>query len=180
MGGRGFRIARELSGLVAVSLARPVVVVGAESAVGDGCGRDAARAPTRAARLRRRACVSEWATSRSGEFRARSAGSSTTIPFPDSPIELTEREFADAVALLAESGFPIEREADAAWPHFRGWRVNYEDLAYRWANRVVAPLAPWSGARPGIAGGPVAPRRPSHRSPDDPFVFERPEFPASD
>jgi hypothetical protein len=101
-------------------------------------------------------------------------------PFPDSPIELTEREFAAAVALLVESGFPIEREADAAWPHFRGWRVNYEDLAYRWAKRLVAPVAPWSGVRPGIAGGPVAPRRPSHRSPDDPFVFERPEFPPPD
>jgi hypothetical protein len=101
-------------------------------------------------------------------------------PLPDSPIELTEREFAAAVALLAESGFRIERDADAAWPHFRGWRVNYEDLAYRWANRVVAPVAPWSGVRPGIAGGPVTPRRPSHRSPDDPFAFERPEFPPPD
>lgn len=99
-------------------------------------------------------------------------------PLPDSPIDLTEAEFAAAVALLDGSGFPIERDAAAAWPHFRGWRVNYEDLAYRWANRVVAPLAPWSGTRPGIYGRPVAPRRPSHRSPDDPFVYERPDFPA--
>ena len=98
-------------------------------------------------------------------------------PFPDSSIELTESEFAAAVALLAESGFPIERDVVAAWPHFRGWRVNYEDLAYRWANRVVAPVAPWSGVRPGIAGGPVAPRRPSHRSPEDPYIYERPQFP---
>ena len=99
-------------------------------------------------------------------------------PLPDDPIELTEREFAAAVALLQESGFAIERDTQAAWPHFRGWRVNYEDLAYRWAQRLVAPVAPWSGPRPGIAGGPVAPRRPSHRSPDDPFVYERPQFPA--
>jgi len=101
-------------------------------------------------------------------------------PFPDGPIELTEDEFAVAVALLDDSGFPIERDVGAAWPHFRGWRVNYENLAYRWAARVVAPVAPWSGTRVGIAGGPVAPRRPSHRSPDDPFVFERPEFPLPD
>ena len=99
-------------------------------------------------------------------------------PLPDGPIELTETEFAAAVAFLDETGFLIERDVAAAWPHFRGWRVNYEDLAYRWANRVVAPVAPWSGTRPGIAGGPVAPRRPSHRAPDDPFVFERPDFPS--
>jgi hypothetical protein len=100
-------------------------------------------------------------------------------PLPDSPIELTFEEFAAAVALLADSGFPIERDAASAWPHFRGWRVNYEDLAYRWANRVVAPVAPWSGTRPGIAGGIIEPRRPSHRSPDDPYAgnYERPEFP---
>ncbi len=97
-------------------------------------------------------------------------------PLPDSPIELTFAEFDSAVALLAGSGFPIERDAEAAWAHFRGWRVNYEDLAYRWANRVIAPQAPWSGTRPGTTGGPVVPRRPSHRSPDDPYV-ERP-FPA--
>jgi hypothetical protein len=101
-------------------------------------------------------------------------------PLPDGPIELTEDEFAAAVALLDESGFPIERDAGSAWPHFRGWRVNYEDLAYRWADRVVAPVAPWSGTRAGIVGGPVTPRRPSHRSPDAPFVYERPEFPLPD
>jgi hypothetical protein len=98
-------------------------------------------------------------------------------PFPDAPLELTEVEFSAAVTLLADSGFPIERDPASAWPHFRGWRVNYEDLAYRWANRVVAPPAPWSGIRPGIAAGPVQPRRPMHRSPDDPYAYERPQFP---
>jgi hypothetical protein len=98
-------------------------------------------------------------------------------PMPDDPIELTIVEFTAAVALLEQSGFPVERDAAAAWPHFRGWRVNYEDLAYRWANRVVAPPAPWSGTRPGIPGGAVAPRRPAHRSPDDPYQYERPQFP---
>jgi hypothetical protein len=98
-------------------------------------------------------------------------------PFPDAPLELTEGEFTAAVTLLTDSGFPIERDPASAWPHFRGWRVNYEDLAYRWANRVVAPPAPWSGIRPGIAAGPVQPRRPMHRSPDDPYAYERPQFP---
>jgi hypothetical protein len=99
-------------------------------------------------------------------------------PLPDDPIELTVSEFTAAVALLEDSGFPIERDAISAWPHFRVWRVNYEDLAYRWANRVVAPPAPWSGTRPRIAGGIIAPRRPSHRSPNDPYSYERPEFPS--
>ena len=100
-------------------------------------------------------------------------------PLPDGPVDLTFDEFSTAVTLLQDSGFAIERDVDSAWPHFRGWRVNYEDLAYRWANRVVAPVAPWSGARPGIAGGPVTPRRPQHRSPDDSWTYERPEFPFS-
>ena len=96
-------------------------------------------------------------------------------PLPDAPIALTFTEFTAAVALLDDSGFPLERDAASAWPHFRGWRVNYEALAYRWADRVIAPQAPWSGRRPGNVGGSVAPRRPAHRSPDDPYV-ERPGY----
>jgi hypothetical protein len=98
-------------------------------------------------------------------------------PLPDAPLQLTEIDFIAAATLLTESGFPIERDPISAWPHFRGWRVNYEDLAYRWANRVVAPPAPWSGPRPGVASGPVTPARPMHRSPDDPYAYERPQFP---
>jgi hypothetical protein len=101
-------------------------------------------------------------------------------PLPDAPIELTEIDFIAAVTLLTESGFPIERDPISAWPHFRGWRVNYEDLAYRWTSRIVAPPAPWSGVRPGLASGPVPPRRPIHRSPDDPYAYERPTFPPRD
>ena len=82
---------------------------------------------------------------------------------------------------LARRGrVPDRRDAESAWPHFRGSRVNYEDLSYRWAQRVQAPLAPWSGTRPGLTGGPIAPRRPAHRSPDDPrdpLGYQRPEFP---
>ena len=40
-------------------------------------------------------------------------------PMPDSPLQLTEVEFIAAVALLTESGFPIERDPISAWPHFR-------------------------------------------------------------
>jgi hypothetical protein len=97
-------------------------------------------------------------------------------PLPDSPIQLTKEEFAAAVALLHDVGFTTERDADEAWPHFRGWRVNYESLAYRWADRVLAPPAPWSGTRTGLREQNVGPRRPAHRSPDNPGGYQRPEF----
>jgi hypothetical protein len=97
-------------------------------------------------------------------------------PMPDAPIQLTREEFAAAVALLRDVGFTTERDADTAWPHFRGWRVNYEELAYRWCARVFAPPAPWSGDRPGLAPRSVQPRRPPHRSPDTPTGYQRPGF----
>ncbi|HEY7107215.1 MAG TPA: hypothetical protein VH986_12480 [Acidimicrobiia bacterium] len=97
-------------------------------------------------------------------------------PMPDDPIRLTAGEFAAAVDLLHNVGFATERDAHEAWEHFRGWRVNYEDLAYRWANRVLAPPAPWSGPRRGLREQSVAPRRPPHRSPDKPDVYQRPDF----
>jgi hypothetical protein len=97
-------------------------------------------------------------------------------PMPDAPIQLTYGEFAAAVTTLREVGFEVERDAEAAWPHFKGWRVNYEELAYRWANRVLAPPAPWSGRRPGLDEHTVAPERPPHRSPEKPGVYERPDF----
>jgi hypothetical protein len=97
-------------------------------------------------------------------------------PMPDAPLRLTAEEFAAAVALLHDIGFTTERDADEAWPHFRGWRVNYESLAYRWADRVLAPPAPWSGPRTGLTQQNVTPRRPPHRTPDRPGDYERPEF----
>ncbi len=97
-------------------------------------------------------------------------------PMPDGPLELTAEEFAAAVTLLRDVGFATERDADEAWPHFHGWRVNYENLAYRWADRVLAPPAPWSGRRTGLRGQYVTPRRPPHRTPDQPGTYRRPEF----
>ncbi|HXY91439.1 MAG TPA: hypothetical protein VEP49_03110 [Acidimicrobiia bacterium] len=99
-------------------------------------------------------------------------------PMPDAPLQLTEDEFRAAVALLHGVGFETERTADEAWPHFRGWRVNYEDLAYRWANRVMAPPAPWSGPRAALTEQTVGPRRPPHRSPGKSAPYQRPEFPS--
>jgi hypothetical protein len=97
-------------------------------------------------------------------------------PMPDAPIQLTREEFAAAVRLVQEAGFPTEVDAAAAWPHFQGWRVNYEGLAYRWADRVLAPPAPWSGTRTGLREQNVTPRRPAHRTPDNPGGYRRPDF----
>lgn len=86
-------------------------------------------------------------------------------PNPEGPIELTYEEFEEAYKMLVEVGFSMERSAEEAWPDFRGWRVNYERVAYRLADRAVAPPAPWSGPRKHLPSGPVAPKRPPQRSP---------------
>jgi hypothetical protein len=74
-------------------------------------------------------------------------------------INLTYAEFLDAVAKLAEVGFPIERDPKDAWPDFVGWRVNYEQAAYAIAEEVDAPPALWSGPRR-FPGESIAPIRP--------------------
>ena len=86
-------------------------------------------------------------------------------PNPEGPIQLTFEEFEEAVKMLEHIGFPMDRTAEAAWPDFRGWRVNYETVAYRLCERLTAPPAPWSGNRRFLRSGVVAPRRPPQRTP---------------
>jgi hypothetical protein len=85
-------------------------------------------------------------------------------PHPDDPLSLTREEFDEAMQHLAEAGWTFERPPDEAWPHFRGWRVNYEAAAYGIAARLDLPPALWSGprARRGVA---AMPERPPHREP---------------
>jgi hypothetical protein len=87
-------------------------------------------------------------------------------PDPNGNIVLTFPEFAAAVDQLRTVGFPIERSAAKAWPHFRGWRVNYEALAYELARRTDAVPAPWSGPRRWPTT-PIPVRRPPTRAPDE-------------
>jgi hypothetical protein len=94
-------------------------------------------------------------------------------PNPEGPIDLSFEEFNEAVEMLRRVGFPIERTAEDAWPDFRGWRVNYETVAYRLADHLTAPPAPWSGTRRHLRSGVVAPRRPPQRSPG--ILDSRPE-----
>ena len=80
-------------------------------------------------------------------------------PAPDAGISLTYEEFLGAVTRLSEVGFPLERAPEEAWPHFAGWRVNYEHAAYALAQAVDAVPALWSGPRRRPAT-PMPPLRP--------------------
>src|SRR5580700_4945849 len=97
-------------------------------------------------------------------------------PNPDGPIDLTFAEFEKAVLLFFNVAAATERSAEEAWVNFRGWRVNYESVAYRLADRLTVPPAPWSGQRRHMRSGVVEPRRPPQRRPGDgqPFVYDRP------
>ncbi|QMU80189.1 hypothetical protein GXW83_11160 [Streptacidiphilus sp. PB12-B1b] len=85
-------------------------------------------------------------------------------PLPDDPIDLTYETFLKGVERMAEQGFPMERTPEQAWPHFRGWRVNYEALGYRLAYDIDAVPAPWSGPRR-TAEAEVTPHTPVDRRP---------------
>jgi hypothetical protein len=87
-------------------------------------------------------------------------------PDPDRPLELTYDEFREGVARLEAVGFPIERTPEDAWPHFRGWRVNYESLAYQLAEATDAVPALWSGPRR-WTHEPMPPQRPPTRVASD-------------
>jgi len=89
-------------------------------------------------------------------------------PSPEDPISLPFDEFAEAVQRLERAGVPVERSAEAAWPHFRGWRVNYEAISYVIAYRLFAPPALWTGPRRRAAGGTMSPVRPLDRRPGMP------------
>lgn len=81
---------------------------------------------------------------------------------PDAEIALTFEEFAEAVQMLQSIGYPVEVSAEQAWPHFRGWRVNYEPSMYALAYMINAPPALWSGPRRwGLE--PLPPHRPANR-----------------
>jgi hypothetical protein len=88
-------------------------------------------------------------------------------PHPDDPIALTKAEYDAAVDRMRRAGWVFEREPDEAWPHFHGWRVNYEAAAYAIARLLDTPPAVWSGPRPRHRPPPAFPVRPPHREPGD-------------
>ncbi|MEV0804852.1 hypothetical protein [Micromonospora sp. NPDC050200] len=109
---------------------------------------------------------------RSGFTALRDIARVVRIPFdpdpsPDGPLRLTFEEYAEAVAYVQQAGFVVERSAEESWPHFRGWRVNYESIGYALARNVDAVPALWSGDRD-FPSTPLAPRRPTDRRPEQP------------
>ncbi len=86
-------------------------------------------------------------------------------PDPDDPVLLPEEEFVSAYDRLVTLGFPASRSSDEAWPHFRGWRVNYESVAYGLADNLDAPPARWAGPRHGAMSESLVTVRPVDRQP---------------
>lgn len=86
-------------------------------------------------------------------------------PRPDDPLTLSREEFDAAVEHLAERGWTFERTPEEAWPHFRGWRVNYETAAANIAAHLDLVPAAWSGARARLGAAQARPDRPVDRTP---------------
>jgi hypothetical protein len=68
-------------------------------------------------------------------------------PSPDSESDVTASDFTEACTMLQGFGYPMERTVADAYLHFRGWRANYESVAYALAQLIDAVPAPWSGPR---------------------------------
>ena len=88
-------------------------------------------------------------------------------PRPDDPVRLSWEEFMQGWERITCVGFPVERTAEEAWPHFRGWRINYEAAACKLASGLDAVAARWSGPRR-HQWGPFEPRRLINRTPEHP------------
>jgi hypothetical protein len=86
-------------------------------------------------------------------------------PKPNDHIQLTEDNYQDAIHHLEHVGWTMQRDAAESWIHFRGWRVNYEGLAYGIADAVNAPPALWAGPRRNLPPRLQPPERPPHREP---------------
>jgi hypothetical protein len=81
-------------------------------------------------------------------------------PDPDAPVSVSYEDFRGVTAMLRELDYPIERSDEEAWPHFRGWRANYDATALLLAKELDAPPALWTGTRR-WPSTPMPPRRPS-------------------
>ena len=87
-------------------------------------------------------------------------------PLPNAPLRLTYDEYQRGIERLQEIDFPFERTPDEAWPHFAGWRVNYEPIVDALTGLVMPPPAPWFIQRPDL--GRVQWPTIVNRTPEDP------------
>jgi hypothetical protein len=85
-------------------------------------------------------------------------------PDPDGELRLSYADYLRGVERIASTTFAMERTPEEAWPDFRGWRVNYESIAYELAARLDAVPAPWTGPRR-TGDEAMAPLRPRNRTP---------------
>jgi hypothetical protein len=85
-------------------------------------------------------------------------------PDPDAPLRLSYEEYLEGIERIASTTFSMERTPEQAWPDFRGWRVNYEAVAYALAEILDAVPAPWTGRRR-TGDQPMTPLRPANRLP---------------
>jgi hypothetical protein len=83
-------------------------------------------------------------------------------PDPDGAVAVSYDEFRAATAMLRGLGYPIETTDEEAWPHFRGWRANYDAAALLLARQLDAPPALWTGTRR-WPSTPIPPQRPAAR-----------------
>lgn len=77
------------------------------------------------------------------------------------PISITFEEFSAAVDELRSIGYAATTTtAEEAWPHFRGWRANYDAAALALCRQLDAPPSLWTGPRR-WPSTPMAPARPA-------------------
>jgi hypothetical protein len=131
-------------------------------AVMDAAAMHLALAPAHQPGISARLCL------RMGFTAMRQVGDAMNLPVdedpdPDQPLRtVTFEEFAAAADMLRTLDYPVERSNEQAWPHFRGWRVNYEAIALALAYATNAPPALWSGERR-WRSEPLPPSRPANR-----------------
>jgi hypothetical protein len=97
-------------------------------------------------------------------------------PDPDAPISIGYEDFCQAIDMLRRLDYPIEVTNEQAWPHYRGWRANYDAAACALARELDAPPALWSGERR-WASTPISPMRPANRMARDAVPLRRPDNP---
>jgi len=85
-------------------------------------------------------------------------------PDPDADLQLSYDDYLVGIERIVSTTFRMDRTPEQAWPDFRGWRVNYEAVAYALAYRLDAVPGPWTGPRR-TGDTPVAPLRPQNRTP---------------
>jgi hypothetical protein len=122
-----------------------------------------ALAPTRAPVVQARLCL------RMGFLALRSIAETVGLdvdhdPDPDNELHLSYDDYLAGIARITSTTFQVERTPEEAWPDFRGWRVNYEAVAYALMDRLDAVPGPWTGPR-SSGDRTVAPIRPQNRMP---------------